>query len=241
MAYTKDRQIQITPDIESVDPSNLESTFQSKCTAFQKELFPKPPQSQDPLWEGYTPSTAWNWPNLTQIELAEACSPKISSTTPGPDEITHNIIVKAYQAIPDIFFKLYSKLIKIGYHPKSWKQANIAILPKPGKPDYSKPKAYRLISLLNCLEKVNERIIVKRLSYLAEITHLLYSNQIGGRLKKSAINAIILLNSKIEQNFKNKLKTLALFLNIKEAFNYIIKNRLIQILQNLKLLINLIK
>ncbi len=62
------------------------------------------------------------------------------------------------------------------------------------------PKAYRVIALLNCLGKVLERILAQRLSYLAETTYLLYPTQIGGRLKKSAIDAALLLTYKVEQN-----------------------------------------
>ena len=42
-----------------------------------------------------------------------------------------------------------------------------------------------------------ERIIAKRLGYLAETTSLLHDTQIGGRLKKSAIDAALLLVDEI--------------------------------------------
>ncbi len=80
-------------------------------------------------------------------------------------------------------------------------KANIGvILKKPKKPDYSVPKAYRVIALLNCLGNVLEHILAQRLSYLAKTTHLLYPTQIGGRLKKSAIDAALLLTYEVEQN-----------------------------------------
>ena len=65
-------------------------------------------------------------------------------------------------------------LINKGYYPKYWRKATGAILAKPDKPDYSIPKAYRVISLLNCLGKISERILAKRLSTLAAVsyTHL---------------------------------------------------------------------
>jgi len=66
-----------------------------------------------------------------------------------------------------------------------------------GKPDYSIPKAYRVISLLNCLGKVSERILARRLGYLAETTDLLHPSQIGGRRKKSAIDAAFLLTDEV--------------------------------------------
>ena len=52
---------------------------------------------------------------------------------------------------------------------------------KAGKPDYSIPKAYRIIALLNCLGKVAERVIAKRLGALAEITNMIHPTQMGGR------------------------------------------------------------
>ena len=50
-------------------------------------------------------------------------------------------------------------LIDIRYYLIAWRQATRAILKKPNKPDYSLPKAYRVISLLNCLGKVSKRIL----------------------------------------------------------------------------------
>lgn len=131
-------------------------------------------------------------------------------------------------------------LINKGHHPKVWKQATGFILKKPKKPDYSQPKAYRVISLLNCLGKVSERILAKRLSYLAETTTLLHPSQIGSRLCKSAIDTTLLLQNQIEVNKANKLKTSTLFLDVKGAFDHVSKNRLIEILASLRLPISLI-
>ena len=49
------------------------------------------------------------------------------------------------------------------------------------KPNYSTPKAYRVIALLNALGKVLERIYAVRLSYLAQTTDLLYLSQLRGQ------------------------------------------------------------
>lgn len=74
------------------------------------------------------------------------------------------------------------------------------ILKKIAKSDYSVPKAYRVIVFLNCFGKISERILAQRLGYLAEIISLLHKSQIGGRQKKSAINAVLLLITEIERN-----------------------------------------
>ena len=49
----------------------------------------------------------------------------------------------------------------------------------------------------------------------------------GDRLYKSAINTALLLQNKIELNKSYKLKTSTLFLDIKGAFDYVFKNRLL--------------
>ena len=130
---------------------------------------------------------------MSKIELEQAYTSKVKGKTPGPDLVTQEIIVHAYRATLDIFYRLYSLFINKGYYPKVWKQATGFILKKSGKLNYSLPKAYRVISLLNCLGKVSERILAKRLSYLAETSNLLHPSQMGGRLYKSAINAALLL------------------------------------------------
>jgi ribonuclease HI len=94
--------------------------------------------------------------------------------------------------------------------------------------------------LLNCLGKVSERILARRLSYLAETTTLLHPSQIGSRLYKSAIDAALLLKNEVELNKANKLKTSTLFLDIKGAFDHVSKNRLVAILVQLKLPTSLI-
>ena len=233
MAYTKDRQPEKLPPIIGRE------SFQDKCDILRETLFPSPPQAPEPNWESYEPSD-WNWSILTTSELENACSAKIKGKTPGPDSIGQDIILQAYKAIPEVFHKLYSRLINLGYHPKYWKQATGAILKKDKKPDYTAPKAYRVISLLNCLGKVSERILAQRLGYLAETTSLLHCSQIGGRLKKSAIDAALLLTNEVELNRRAKRKTSTLFLDVKGAFDHVAKNQLLVILQKLRLPTNLI-
>ena len=66
------------------------------------------------------------------------------------------------------------------------------ILKKPNR-KATIPKSYRVVSLLNCLGKVAEKIIATRLSYIAENSDLLYEDQIGGRRQKSAIDVVLSL------------------------------------------------
>jgi hypothetical protein len=239
LAYTKAKNVEKLPLLQATS-GQLQDTFIGRCKALRETLFPSPPTSSSPIWNRYTPSRHWQWPTLSKIELANACSAKIKGKTPGPDGISQAIILKAYEAIPNTFFSLYSRLIDVGYHPKCWRQAIGAVLKKPLKPDYSLPKAYRVISLLNCLGKVSERILAQRLGYLAETTSLLHPTQIGGRQKKSAIDASLLLLQEVEASRQQGKKTSTVFLDIKGAFDHVSKNQLLYKLKDLGLPTSLI-
>ncbi|KAF7574104.1 hypothetical protein PtrM4_057270 [Pyrenophora tritici-repentis] len=151
MTYTKDNKVERIPPIQG------ETSFDKKCQAFRNTLFPPPPITEAPTFTKYQ-EKRWDWPALSTTELERACSRQVKSSTPGPDAITQDIITAAYKAQPQTMFKAFSLLFDYGYHPKCWKQATGAVLKKASKPDYSIPKAYRVITLLSCLGKINERI-----------------------------------------------------------------------------------
>jgi len=71
------------------------------------------------------------------------------------------------------------RCLTAGYHPKQWRKAIAVALRKPNKPDYSNPWAYRLITLLECLGKILEKIVAQRLTFLAGKLGLIPPNQLG--------------------------------------------------------------
>src|SRR5436853_1289412 len=90
------------------------------------------------------------------------------------------------------FVILYSKLIQYSYHPICWREATGVILKKPNR-NASIPKSYRIIFLLNCLGKIFEKIIARRLVFLANTTNIIHFNQMDSRKQISIINAVMTL------------------------------------------------
>ena len=116
---------------------------------------------------------------------------------------------------------------------------------KPNKEDYSVPKAYRIISLLNTMGKAFEKMMATRLNYLANTGNLVDNSQMGGRKQRSAIDTCLLLLHHIQyQRAIHKKKkppvTTTVFLDIKGAFDYVKKPQLIRVLRELRLPITLI-
>ena len=165
---------------------------------FFKGLFLKPLSSALIQWNGYLLSRTYDWPEITRVEIKRAIFLSSTKTTPGPDRLSYRILREAYITVLELFDFLYPILIENGYHPKCWKEATGVILQKPQntKPpyrDFALPKAYKIISLLNCLSKIAEKIVTKRLATIAEIKTVLHPYQIGGRKQKSAIDAVMIL------------------------------------------------
>jgi len=110
----------------------------------------------------------WNWPELTIEKLEKVIFSSSIKKAAGSDRIDFLIIQKAYSTIPELFFQLYYKLIKLGFHPTCWKELIDVVIKKLNKDDYSDSKSYRIISLLNYLDKISEKIIAERLLFFAK-------------------------------------------------------------------------
>jgi Reverse transcriptase (RNA-dependent DNA polymerase) len=117
-------------------------------------------------------------------------------------------------------------LIINDYHPKCFKEATGVILKKPQSTklpyrNYALPKAYKIILLLNCLAKVMEKIVARKLAVMAEFKTLLHMHQIRDRRQKSAIDAVMVLIQKMQANWRIRKRgsiTSVLTLNIKNAY-----------------------
>jgi hypothetical protein len=81
-------------------------------------------------------------------EIETAIFKSSQDKAPGPDEMTFRAWREIWPVVGPHLFKLYKASLELGYVPKSWKTVKIVVLRKPGRADYTKPKAYRLISLI---------------------------------------------------------------------------------------------
>jgi hypothetical protein len=124
-----------------------------------------------------------------------------------------------WPALGSVVLELYQASLDLKYVSQWWRTAKIVVLCKPNKPDYSKPKAYRPISLLQTISKGLKAVIAKRLSYLAE-TYILFSeNQFGGRPNRSAEQALDLLVEKRHEAWRaDRVLSLVSF-DVQGAFN----------------------
>lgn len=102
-----------------------------------------------------------------QISITEAyrATCQVTSSCPGKDELTAMVLRKAWPVLGQKITHFFNACIRLGTHPRTFKTANVVIIPKPGKRNRKLPKSYRPISLLSCLGKGLERLVARRISY----------------------------------------------------------------------------
>ncbi len=95
--------------------------------------------------------------------------------------------------------------------------------------------------LLNCLDKVTEKIIAVQLFYTAEINDkLLNFDQMKDRKQRSVINAVLNLVHDVQMIKSRENMLICLLLDVKEVFDHVALKQLIKILIRLKISVNLI-
>lgn len=158
-------------------------------------------------------------PNLTAEEVEAAMMRSKPDKAPGMDEITFRVWKELWPVLGGVIVKLYQASLDLKYVPQRWRTAKIVVLRKPNKPDYSRPKAYRPISLLQTISKGLEAVVARRLSYLAETHRLLPENHFGGRPNRSAEQALNLLVEKIHEAWRRYRVLSLVSFDVQGAFN----------------------
>ncbi len=177
----------------------------------------------------------FKWFNLIEWKLRKTIFISASNKASKSNQLIFLIVQKAYNSISNIFFMLYSELINRDHHLVCWREEIEAILKKSNKSNYTASKAYRIITFLNYLEKIFEKIIVSRLLCFEQTSNLLDLNQINERKSLSTIDAVMNLTHDIELSFEKKKSTTCVFLNIKEAYNYVSIKQLLNVMKKLHL------
>src|SRR5215213_3356834 len=238
LRYCKARKYQKTSTLQY--DNKIATTFQQKSEMLREALFPRLNNSNNQNTEIQTNRQQINYHDISNNEVKQAIFTSNTKKAAGPDRINFLCIRHAYECKTNAFNKLYRALARKGYHPECWREAIGAIIPKPNKSDYTTPKAYRIIALLNCLGKVLEKILATRLSYYVEKHDLLNKEQMRGRKQRSAIDAVMCLVHDVQNAQSQRLKSTSLMLDVKGAFDNVSRARLLSTMRSLSIADNII-
>jgi exonuclease III len=149
----------------------------------------------------------------------------LKPTAPGPDGISNILLKEGPPRLASVLAKLFDASLELGYLTSSWKEAHLTMLPKPGKA-LNTPANLRPISLLNTIGKLMERIIANRLRSSCEENNIFPDTQAGFRAGRSTYDHLLHLTEQCLSAMERRESTLAVFLDIKKAFDCVWHNGL---------------
>ncbi len=184
--WTLNKRTYTSPPITRGDNAAPAITHEDKCQTLWEHLFPEPPTIQnEPEIDLEPHNSDLEYYSITKRETRDAIFTAVQLNAPGISGLTGRAWRWAWSILEDEIFHLIRLCADSGYHLKMWRSAIAVAIQKPNR-DYSKPRSYRLIQLLEVLGKTLERVQARRLAYMAAKHNLFPSTQYGRILGRSA-------------------------------------------------------
>lgn len=215
-----------TPTLKKPE-GGLARQAEEKAETLRQSFFPPPLRADLADIDGFEYPKPHECPDITPSEIERAIRRAAPNKMPGTDNIPNVILHQTLDLILPHLQGLFNACLRYGYCPTHFRQSITVVLRKPGKDDYTQPKSYRPIALLNTLGKALEAIVAARLTYLADTYHLLPSRHTGGRKLASTDHALHLLLQRIHRAWAEGKVASLLLLDVSGAFDNVSRRRLL--------------
>ena len=146
---------------------------------------------------------------------------------PGPDGVPNVVLKECIGVIIHHLYFIFQAILELRVYPETWKHFTTVVLHKPRKPNYSVPKAYRPIALMNTTAKLFTSLLANFLSHLCESRNLLPASQFGAHPGRMITDSLHLLTYKVKEAWRNGKVASALFLDVQGAFPNVVKEVLL--------------
>ncbi len=180
---------------------------------------------------------------ISESEITPLLTQAANKTAPGFSGIGWLLLKRAWhgrdgddvrwEGLGGTLTLLYEACLRLGHHPDVWKQATVAVIPKPDRPDYTQAKAHRPISLLETMSKLLEKVVAKRLQHDIVTHDLIHTTQFGGRAHSSCLDAGLTLLHDIQTAHSVGLKCGILLFDVQGFFDHVNHDRLVAVLRNM--------
>jgi len=218
VAYTTPRIDKAGQVLAREDGSIAEGPWEWEHAILQAHFPQGPPGSYTPAEEG-----GQTFRRIDAQLVRSLLRTAAKTSAPGDDRISAGIIKVFWQWDEQRIAQLGRACIRLGFHPGIWKRAKGVVIPKRGKPDYSKVRAYRVISLLDVISKLLEITAAHLIADHLERKQGLHQGQFGCWKRRSCVDAVAILMNRTQQAWEKKQVAGALFMDVKSAFNNVDK------------------
>src|SRR5260221_10321944 len=219
--WTKQKITSASPPIHTGDDSPPATSHAEKCNVLRKHLFPNSPTlpGEPPIDLTPKPEDIEYVP-VTKREARDAIFTAAQLNTPGISGLTGRAWRWAWSILHEEIFNLLRLAADSGHHPMTWRTSIAIAIQKPNR-DYSLPRSYRLIQLLEVIGKALERVQARRLAFIAAKYSLIPPTHFGGVPGKSAQDALLTVMNDVETAWHHNKVVTMLTYNITGFFDTI--------------------
>ena len=154
---------------------------------------------------------------VSNEELTDAITKLEPKNSTDHDGISMNFLKQHFDLISAPFKHIVDLSFRTGCVPKQLKIAKVIPVFKSGDP--RQPNNYRPISLLSNFSKILEKIMANRLTNYLENNNILSPSQFGFRKNHATIHPMTLLDNFVSEALNNKKYALAIFCDLRKAFD----------------------
>ena len=137
---------------------------------------------------------------------------------PGIDAVMSITVKQLPKEAFQFLAKVFNKCLEFCHFPTLWKEAKIIPILKAGK-DPSQASNYRPISLLSCISKIFEKLILNRLENHIFDSNIYIEEQFGFRSGHSTTQQLERVITHIKTGLRTKKTTIMALLDIEKAFD----------------------
>ncbi|XP_026475063.1 uncharacterized protein LOC113378715 [Ctenocephalides felis] len=159
---------------------------------------------------------------FTKWELEKTWN-KRTDTAPGLNNIQYSMLRNLPEKGKQILLKIINKYWKRPELIDDWHINKVILLRKPNI-NRNEIDAYRPITLSSCIAKIKDRLIKRRLEWWLEHNKIFPRTQFGFRRKHSTMDNLSIFISDIYLAFSKNTYVVALFSDIKGAYDNVIPN-----------------
>ena len=158
---------------------------------------------------------------ITEEKIKLSINSFSPNKSPGPDGIKPIMLKNLGGKSIKLLKTLFRASLTLKYVPEAWREATVALIPKPNKGQYDLPKSFRPISLTSFVFKTLERVVLWQIEDTVLIKRPLNKHQHAYVRGRSCDTALSELVDRLEQGVHRGNFSLGVFLDIQGAFDYV--------------------
>lgn len=170
--------------------------------------------------------------STSPAEIVSIIKKLANNKSPGHDLISNKVVKNLPPKVIVHLTHIYNAALRLSYFPTTWKSSVIVTVLKPGKPPEN-PTSYRPISLLPVLGKILEKIILKRITTIAQATNSIPNFQFGFRSHHATTHQLHRVADIISSALETKKYCAGVFLDVAKAFDTVWHKGLLFKLKNI--------